>query len=650
MRIFFASQSFYPSIGGVSTYLYNLARELESTGNEVAEIHLRQPGESDEADVGGINVFRVPKEPLDRALLQGYYRFKELIYNESHFNKGLFNRPAEEIEGYEEFSKLNDVFGNQIRQLLENHPGEIVHVHDFQLLYLYKFIPRGIPLIFTWHIPLAKNVSKQLAQFLVHHLSQFDKVVFSSPDYIKTANRLGLPEDKTELIYPICNTHLFAKKRVNKTRIKRKYKIPLKSKVVLSVQRIDAKSGHKCLISIFDRVSKHVPRAHLVFAGGQSLSSRLSDERKRYEAEINKLISDLNLEKKITFTGTVPYEELVDLYNASDIYALLSGNEGFGLSITEAMACGLPVIGSRAGGIPEQVKHRRNGYLVDLNGDYSLTVKRMVELLKDKSLRTRMGKESLKIVNQKFKLEYGVEKHLAIYTSLKLKMHGASLLNLKAKEGIEAIVTDFDRTITDRPGRVNLELLDKLSHITSNLILATGRSIGYVKKLAHRFKGWRCIIAEEGAVIYFPETKKTITFSSVYMRQARKRLREVDFSVKRGRVIVVVKTPRARSVRRLMGERLMQHLDELENADEREFVPKDVNKAKSLLLALQLLNINPEKILIVGDGENDADLFRLPGFKVAVANAHSCVKRLADFVTEKPSTQGVKQVAELLQG
>ena len=84
MKIFFASQSFYPQVGGVSTYLLNLARGLIQRGNEVVEVHLRPPNEPSEELIKGIRVFRIPKEPLNEDLLKGYSNFKERIYKECH--------------------------------------------------------------------------------------------------------------------------------------------------------------------------------------------------------------------------------------------------------------------------------------------------------------------------------------------------------------------------------------------------------------------------------------------------------------------------------------------------------------------------------------------------------------------------------------
>jgi len=77
-------------------------------------------------------------------------------------------------------------------------------------------------------------------------------------------------------------------------------------------------------------------------------------------------------------------------------------------------------------------------------------------------------------------------------------------------------------------------------------------------------------------------------------------------------------------------------------------LPKYVNKGQGVKMALDYLGVEPERTVVVGDAENDLDLFRIPGFKVAVANAHPKLKLLADQVTEKPSSEGIREIVEKL--
>ncbi len=647
MKIFFASQSFYPYIGGVSTYLLNLATGLKERGHEVAEVQLRPPHESGEEEIKQVNVYRVPKEPLDRKQLKGYSKFKETIYDEAHCFGKTFSKNPSEMEGFEEYNEINDLIGEQVFELMEQHPAEIVHVQDFQLLFLYRHIPRGVPTILTWHIPFSRRMSKNLQKFLVSHMQEYDKVVFSSPDYIKSAVKAGLRKDKSELIHPIANTRLFKKMKVNQEEVKQKFGLPKKSKVILCVQRVDRKSGHSQLIKAMPAVLKKVSDARLVFAGGKSMSSKISSARRKYELQVEGLVKKKNLGKKVVFAGNVPYEKLPELYNAVEVVALVSRVEGFGLSVTEAMACGKPVVGTKAGGIPLQVKNGFNGFLVPV-GNHKATAKRLAELLEKGNLRKKMGENSLKTVEKKFGAHIGIEKHIALYNSLLRKKSESWNLRMLDFKDVSAILMDFDRTLTDRPGVVRKSVLNYLKKVKKPRVLVTGRNYRYVLGLEKKLPFFDAIVAENGAVIRFPEKKETIFIDSEQMADARRKLKKALFSVNAGKIIVSTEAKNSGKIKRFLGKSLKE-LAFKKNIDNVMVSPKEADKKRGVLFALQQLNLEPEKTVIFGDGENDVDLFNVPGFRVAVANAVPKLKALADQVTSKSRSAGLIEALQELQ-
>lgn len=655
MKIYYASQSFYPHIGGVSTYLLNLAKEMVKKGNEVVEVHLRPSGEEAEAEIKGVEIHRVPREPIDRKLMEEYSKFKEAVYTESHYKKAAFTKPPAEMEGYEEFNEINEFFGEELQELLEDDPADIVHIHDFQLLFAYRYVPRGTPCIFTWHIPFIEEMSKHLAKFLIKHLKEYDKVVFSSEQYIDAAVKLGLPREKTALIHPIANTTNFRVMNIDKNTIKKEYGIPTDSKVILCVQRVDPKSGHEQLIKALPKVLEKVPDTKLVFVGAESLSNKLSKSRAVLAKKVKNLIKELGVEKNIIFTGNIDYFEIPKIYNAADVVALCSKNEGFGLAITEGMACGNPIVGTNVGGIPIQVKNGVNGFLVDVN-DIKGTAESFIRLLTDSKLRKRMAANSLRIVEKKFQISVGIEKHLILYNDvikMKDEFHKIEYFDM---EEVKALITDLDRTITDGPAKDEFDsadydvgLLNEMKKTGIDLFLATGRTIHYIQKLCKVFKIWRAIICENGAVIYFPSTKKTITINTTAMKKAKKIIREMNLpGTKIGKVITSNNLEDEEKIKEKLG-RTANRIHFIKNVDEIMAMPKGVDKGLGVRMALQYLNINLDDTIIVGEGENDVHMFLNPGFKIALANAHEKVKKLSNQITKKPSIEGIKEIIKKLK-
>ena len=119
-------------------------------------------------------------------------------------------------------------------------------------------------------------------------------------------------------------------------------------------------------IRIFEKVIKEIP-AKLILVG---------DGPDRSECE--RLCRELSLCEHIKFLGK--QEALVELLNAADLFLIPSQSESFGLAALEAMSCGLPVISSSVGGLPELVKHNETGYIAEI-GDIDRMAKYAIDLL-----------------------------------------------------------------------------------------------------------------------------------------------------------------------------------------------------------------------------------------------------------------------------
>ena len=161
-------------------------------------------------------------------------------------------------------------------------------------------------------------------------------------------------------------------------------------RVIVTVSRLLARKGIDHMIEALPLVTSAVPDAHyLVIGDGPQ------------EPELHALTSRFGVTDRVTFLGAVPQPDIPRYLALSELFAmpnrrLENGEEdGFGLVFLEANACGLPVIGGRAGGVPEVITHEVNGLLVD-----GLSVQAIadatIRLLTDKELAARLAANGLR--------------------------------------------------------------------------------------------------------------------------------------------------------------------------------------------------------------------------------------------------------------
>ena len=154
--------------------------------------------------------------------------------------------------------------------------------------------------------------------------------------------------------------------------------------VILTVARLDIHKGHDTVIRALPDVLKQVPDAVYVIAG---------DGPMRGELEI--LSADAGVADHVVFTGHIPRPQVLALYEACSVFAMISrveggSVEGFGIAFLEANAFSKPVVGGNSGGIPDAVEDGRSGLLVDpLNPDEVAGA--LLKILTDPGLASRLG-------------------------------------------------------------------------------------------------------------------------------------------------------------------------------------------------------------------------------------------------------------------
>jgi N-acetyl-alpha-D-glucosaminyl L-malate synthase BshA len=156
-------------------------------------------------------------------------------------------------------------------------------------------------------------------------------------------------------------------------------------------------------IKIFDIVQKEIPSKLILVGDGPDRS------------ECERLVRQLNLGDKVKFLGK--QDGLVEILNASDLFLIPSQSESFGLAALEAMACGIPVVSSSVGGLPELIKHNECGYIAEI-GDIERMTKYVIELLTNEKRYSIFSQNARERAVRKFDIDKVVPNYEEYYQKI----------------------------------------------------------------------------------------------------------------------------------------------------------------------------------------------------------------------------------------
>jgi glycosyltransferase involved in cell wall biosynthesis len=179
--------------------------------------------------------------------------------------------------------------------------------------------------------------------------------------------------------------------------------VPLDPFLVGVVARLEPEKGHRHLLAAWPAIAEAVPEAWLVLAGTGSLAASL-----RAQAQA---LPD-GMARRILFAGD--QTDVPALTAALDMAVLPSLREAQGIALLEAMASGVPVVATAVGGIPESVRHGREGFLV-APADPAALATAILRLARDEATRARFGASGRGRVEERFGLDASVRQTAAVY-------------------------------------------------------------------------------------------------------------------------------------------------------------------------------------------------------------------------------------------
>lgn len=191
-----------------------------------------------------------------------------------------------------------------------------------------------------------------------------------------------------------------------KNNIKEKYMISDNEKLLLFIARLVPLKNLLFLIRTLAEVVKERENVKLLIVGEGPL-----------EKQTQAWVKKLKVEEHVIFAGRVQNEQLPQYYSAADIFVMSSTYENFPNAILEAMSCELPVVATKVGGIPMQIKEGVNGFLVE-SGNVEQFKKKLIFLLDNEFLAKEIGERNRQEVKEKYSWLESAKKLKAIYDSL----------------------------------------------------------------------------------------------------------------------------------------------------------------------------------------------------------------------------------------
>jgi glycosyltransferase involved in cell wall biosynthesis len=175
---------------------------------------------------------------------------------------------------------------------------------------------------------------------------------------------------------------------------------------ILTVSRLVPKNNVENLIRALPVVRRTIPNARLAIAGDGHLRPALEH-----------LADELGVREHVGFLGTVPPDELPDVYAIADVFVRPSLSEGLGNAFLEAMAAGVPVVGSAVGGIPDFLHEGETGSVCDPH-DLEDIARAIIRVLTDEGLRERITHNGAVLVRARYDWNTIARSMAEVYRSL----------------------------------------------------------------------------------------------------------------------------------------------------------------------------------------------------------------------------------------
>ncbi len=322
-------------IGGIETFYWEISKELQNRETEVDIVTAK----GEYIKYQNLNIHQFNYIPRKKILNLGN-RFQKLGERISFFKNSY--------------------------SYLKTQKYDFILLHkpmDFFVAFFMKKINRNLKTIFVSGGEDFYGFDKFFAKYI-------DFMFAVSKDNAKIiSNRYNR---KVKILHNGVDINSFRRDEDSRKLLRNKYNLENK-KVLISVGRIVGWKGYQLVI---EALMETKDLYYVVIGNGEYINT-LKDKTKRY-----------NLENRVLFLGAIENKYLYQYLSVADVFIQPSiGHEAFGITIIEAMACELPVVASRNGGIVDIIRNGENGYLFEINNIKEMKSK--IELAFDDKINSR---------------------------------------------------------------------------------------------------------------------------------------------------------------------------------------------------------------------------------------------------------------------
>lgn len=363
----------YPTVGGSGVVATELGKMLAEKGHEIHFISSSLP-------------FRLKK------------MYHNIFYHQVEVNQySVFQYPPYDIALA---SKMAEVVNREKLDLLHVH---YAIPHAVCAILARQMSDHPLRIITTLHGTdiTVLGYDPSLADVIKFGIEKSDLVTAVSNSLIEQTYELINPNKTIETVYNFIDDRVYQKS--DASHLKEEFMIKAEEKVIIHVSNFRQVKRVPDVVKTFAKIAESLPAKLLLVGDGPEVG------------KVCNLVNKLGLHDRVLFLGK--QDNLEELYSMSDLMLLLSEKESFGLVILEAMACGVPCIGTNVGGIPEVIDDGNTGYICEL-GDIETIAAKSTALLSNPSLHQQFSEQAVMTVKSKFRAETIVRQYEQLYLKL----------------------------------------------------------------------------------------------------------------------------------------------------------------------------------------------------------------------------------------